>query len=55
MDRTREREERTLFHRVVKKLVKRKSVKYQFCHDEKSWTLDFVLKLKGQIAEISGS
>ena len=43
MDRTREREESKLFHRkrVIKRLVKRKPVKYQFCVNEESWTLDF--------------
>jgi len=39
----RERDESFLFHRkrAVNRLVKRKSVKYQFCDDEKSWTIDF--------------
>lgn len=30
MDRTREREERKLFHRVIKKLVKRKQLNISF-------------------------
>lgn len=43
VDRTGDRGESFLFHRkrALNRLVKRKSVKYQFCDDEKSWTIDF--------------
>ena len=48
-DRTGDRDKRFLFHskRALNRLVERKSVKYQFCEDEKSWTIDFALEVKG--------
>lgn len=52
-----ERDECSLFHRkrTINRLVKRKSVKYQLFDDEKSWTIDFALELKGGTLEMSGS
>lgn len=43
------------FPQSYKETGEKKAVKYQFCDDETSWTLDFALKLKGQIGELSGS